>query len=146
VSSPLPARTGVSHTELKPCHCRIAAPQSPDRVAVVHGARRDTYGQLCKRVNCPASVLRDRGLERYDRVAALRPNAPAPLALHHGMPAAGGVLLAINIRLTADEIRYKFEHSDARLPFVDAELEPLVADPVASANRGSWSAIAWAAP
>ena len=44
------------------------------------------------------------------------------------MPAAGGVLVAINYRLSADEIRYILEHSGARVLFVDAELVPLVAD------------------
>jgi acyl-CoA synthetase (AMP-forming)/AMP-acid ligase II len=45
-------------------------------------------------------------LERHDRVAALCPNVPALLELHHAVPEAGGVLVAINVRLSPDEIRY----------------------------------------
>jgi fatty-acyl-CoA synthase len=47
---------------------------------------------------------------------------PALLELHHAVPAAGGVLVAINVRLSPDEIRYILEHSGARALFVAAEL------------------------
>ena len=47
------------------------------------------------------------------------------------MPAAGGVLVAINTRLSATEVRYIVEHSGARMLFLDAEFESLVPEPVA---------------
>jgi fatty-acyl-CoA synthase len=46
--------------------------------------------------------------------------------LHHGVPAAGGVLVAINTRLSSPEIGHILEHSGARMLFVDAELEAMV--------------------
>ena len=129
VSSPWPARSGVSRTELNPvAFLERSAAVNPERVAVVDGERRFTYAQLRERVNRLATALRAGGLERHDRVAALCPNVPALLELHHAVPAAGGVLVAINVRLSADEIRYILEHSGSRVLFVDAELEPLVAD------------------
>jgi fatty-acyl-CoA synthase len=125
-----PMRSGVSRTELDPvAFLYRSAAIHPERVAVVDGARRCTYAQLCERVNRLASALRGRGLERHDRVAALCPNVPPLLELHHAVPVAGGVLVAINVRLGPDEIRYILDHSGARMLFVDAELEPLVADP-----------------
>ena len=45
------------------------------------------------------------------------------------MPAAGGVLVAVNTRLNAEEIGYILGHSGARFLFVDAELVP-VAEPL----------------
>jgi fatty-acyl-CoA synthase len=42
------------------------------------------------------------------------------------VPAAGGVLVAINTRLNSDEIGYILKHSGSRYLFVDAEFEPLV--------------------
>ena len=75
-----------------------------------------------------ASALCSRGLERHDRVAALCPNVPELLELHHAVPAAGCVLVAINVRLSAAEVAYILEHSGSRLLFVDPELEPLVDD------------------
>ena len=132
MSSPWPAGTGVSRSELNPVSFLYrSAALHPERVAVVHGDRRYTYAELGERVNRLASALRSHGLEPHDRVAALCPNVPALLELHHGVPAAGGVLVAINTRLSASEIRHILEHSGARMLFVDAELESLVADPPA---------------
>jgi fatty-acyl-CoA synthase len=120
----------VSRTELSPVSFlwRSAA-LFPARVAVVHGERRLTYAELAERARRLASALRGRGLERHDRVAFLCPNAPALLEAHFGVPAAGGVLVAINVRLAPAEIRFILEHSGARFLFVDAELEQLVRDP-----------------
>jgi acyl-CoA synthetase (AMP-forming)/AMP-acid ligase II len=133
MSSPWPERTGVSRTELNPVSFLYrSAAIHPDRVAVVHGNRRYSYAELGERVNCLASALRGHGLEPHDRVAALCRNIPALLELHHGVPAAGGVLVAVNTRLSSSEVRYILEHSGARMLFVDAELESLVADPPAS--------------
>ena len=130
MSSPWPARTAVSRTELNPVKFLYRSVAiHPKRVAVVHGARRYTYAELGERVNRLASALRGHGLEPHDRVAALCPNIPALLELHHGVPAAGGVLVAINTRLSSAEIQFILEHSGARILLVDAELESLVAEP-----------------
>jgi fatty-acyl-CoA synthase len=98
----------------------------PDRVAVVHEDRRYTYGELGARVNRLASALRRAGLEKGDRVAFICPNIPALLEAHFGVPAAGGVLVALNYRLEARDIGRILEHSGARFVFVDHEFEDLV--------------------
>ena len=109
--APWPARSAVSRTELDPVSfLHRSATVHPDRIAVVDGERRWTYSELRERVNRVASALRGAGLEGRDRVAALCPNVPALLELHHAVPAAGGVLVAINVRLSPDEIRYILEH------------------------------------
>jgi fatty-acyl-CoA synthase len=117
----------VYRTELTPLSflARSAA-VFPDKTAVVHGDRRYAYRELEARVHRLASALRARGLGRHDRVAFLCPNIPAMLEAHYGVPAAGGVLVAINTRLNTDEIGYILQHSGARFLFVDAELEGLV--------------------
>src|SRR3954462_5818404 len=128
--SPWPARTHVSRTELDPTSfLHRTATIHPDRIAVVDGDVRRTYAQLRERVNRLASALRARGLERHDRVAALCSNVPELLELHYAVPQAGGVLVAINTRLSVAEIAYILEHSGARLLFVDDELAPLVPEP-----------------
>jgi fatty-acyl-CoA synthase len=123
-----PTQSGVSRTELNPTSfLHRSATIHPDRVAVVYGDQRRTYAELRERVDRLASALRAQGLERHDRVAALLPNVPELLELHHAVPAAGGVLVAINTRLSAAEIGYILEHSGSRTLFVDPELEPLAA-------------------
>src|SRR4051794_2841085 len=90
-SSPWPAGSGVSRTELDPTSfLHRSATLHGDRVAVVSGELRRTYAQLDERVDRLASALRARGLERHDRVAALCPNVPELLELHHAVPRAAG--------------------------------------------------------
>jgi fatty-acyl-CoA synthase len=117
----------VNRTELSPLSfLERSAYVFPDKTAVIHGARRYSYRQLQERVNRLASALRAAGLERHDRVAFLCPNIPPMLEAHYGVPLAGGVLVAINTRLSSDEIGYILQHSGSRFLFVDAELAALV--------------------
>ena len=103
-----------------------------DKVAVIHGDARQTYGEFSARVNRFASALRRAGLQHGDRVAMLCPNIPAMLAAHFAVPLAGGVLVCVNTRLSAHEIEYILEHSGARFLFVDTEyahqIEPIRAN------------------
>ena len=71
-------------------------------------------------------ALKASGVEPGDRVAYLCPNIPELLVAHFGVPLAGAVLVAINTRLSSEEIRYILEHSGARLLVVDTELTPLL--------------------
>jgi len=121
------AQRHVYRTELTPVSfLERSACVFPDKIAVVHGPRRYTYRQLEERVNRLASALRVAGMKRHDRVAFLCPNTPAMLEAHYGVPGAGGILVAINTRLSSDEIGYILGHSGASFLFVDAELEALV--------------------
>jgi acyl-CoA synthetase (AMP-forming)/AMP-acid ligase II len=97
----------------------------PDKVAVVHEDRRYTYAEFGGRVRRLASALLEAGLEKGDRVAFIAPNIPALLEAHYGVPAAGGVLVAINYRLNAENVGFILEHSGARFVFVDHEFEEL---------------------
>jgi fatty-acyl-CoA synthase len=118
----------VFRTELNPVDLlRRAAYIYPDKVAVVHGERRYTYRQLVERSWQLANGLRAAGLDKGDRVATLLANSPAMLEAHFGVPAAGGILVTINQRLSSAEIGYILEHSGARYLLLDAEFEALVA-------------------
>jgi fatty-acyl-CoA synthase len=117
----------VYRTELTPVSfLERSAYVFPDKVAVVHGARRYTYTQFAERVNRLASALRAAGMGKHDRVAFICPNIPAMLEAHYGVPAGGGVLVAVNIRLSSDEIGYILKHSGSKFLFVDAEFESAV--------------------
>jgi fatty-acyl-CoA synthase len=100
----------------------------PTKVAVVHDDRRYTYGEMGERVRRLASGLRQAGMQKGDRVGFIAPNIPALLEAHYGVPAAGGVLVAINYRLNAEDVRFILEHSGARFVFVDHEFEQLAGD------------------
>jgi fatty-acyl-CoA synthase len=117
----------VYRTELTPMSfLERSAYVFPDKVAVIHGSRHYTYRQFEERVNRLASALRRAGMEKHDRVAFICPNIPAMLEAHYGVPLAGGILVAINIRLSSDEVGYILKHSGSKFLFVDAEFEPVI--------------------
>ena len=117
----------VYRTELTPVSfLERSAAVFPDKVAVIHGERRYTYRQFEERANRLASALRHAGLAKHDRVGFICPNIPAMLEAHYGVLMAGGILVAINIRLSSDEIGYILEHSGAKFLFVDHEFEGLI--------------------
>src|ERR1700748_194621 len=119
----------ANRTELSPLSfLERSALVYPNRVAVVHGDRRYTYCEFRNRANRLASALRQAGLQKGDRVAFICPNIPALLEAHFGVPAAGGVLVALNYRLTAPELAGLLDHSGACFVFVDHEFEHLVAE------------------
>lgn len=116
----------VHRSELTPVSfLERASYMFPDHTAIVHGDRRYTYREFGERVNRLASRLRETDLQKGDRVAFLCPNIPPMLDAHFALPAAGMVLVAINTRLSADEVAYILEHSQAKMLFVDHELEHL---------------------
>ncbi|WP_119067084.1 acyl--CoA ligase family protein [Rubrobacter indicoceani] len=118
----------VYRSELTPVSfLRRASYMFPDHTAVVNAEHRYSYRELEGRVNRLSNRLRDADLEKGDRVAFLCPNIPPLLEAHFALPAAGIVLVAINTRLSADEVAYILEHSQAKMLFVDHELEHLAA-------------------
>ncbi len=119
-----------SRIELSPLNFLHRGAQAlSERPAVVHGRRRYSYGELAERCHRLAGALRSRDLERHDRVAILAPNSPALLEAHYGVPLAGGVLVALNTRLSSREVEYILRDSGSSTLLVDARLAELV-DPI----------------
>ncbi|MDG3011078.1 AMP-binding protein [Rhodococcus sp. D2-41] len=99
-----------------------AAAVHPDATAIVDGPRRLTYGDVADIAARVARTLRERGLRAGESVAFLTPNSAEALIAHFAVPLAGGVLVALNTRLSTDEVSYVLEHSRSRYLFADAEL------------------------
>jgi fatty-acyl-CoA synthase len=94
----------------------------PDAVAAVEGERRFTYRELWERVRRLASALVMKGIQPGDRVAVLAPNSLLTLEAHFGVPLAGGVLVALNTRLGAQELAWILDHCGAKILLADPEL------------------------
>jgi len=99
-----------------------------DKLAVVCGERRYSYHEFADEVTRIARALKASGIEPGDRVAYLCPNIAEMLVAHFAVPLAGGVLVAINTRLSADEVSYICDHSGSRILVVDHELLATAAD------------------
>jgi len=92
----------------------------PDR-----SLHRSTYGTVYRRARSLAGALQRAGLQRGDRVATLMWNHYAHLEAYLGIPAAGGVMNTLNLRLAPREIAYVANHAADRFLIVDDILLPL---------------------
>jgi len=87
--------------------------------------RRHSYGEIAARTRRLAAALLKLGLKRGDRVATLAWNHHAHLECYFGIPAAGGVMHTLNLRLAADELGWIAGDADDRFLIVDDILLPL---------------------
>jgi len=98
----------------------------PNRLAVVHGERRYSWREALERCRRLASALSARGVRRGDTVALMAPNIPEAFEAHFGVPMAGAVLNALNIRLDPDTIAFILRHGEAKVLITDTEFAPVV--------------------
>ena len=84
-----------------------------------------TYGDFYQRARALATVLQDSGIVPRDRVATLMWNHHVHLEAYFGIPAVGGVLHTLNLRLHPDELAYIINHAEDRFLIVDDVLLPL---------------------
>jgi 3-(methylthio)propionyl---CoA ligase len=112
-----------------------AADVFPDRTAVIYGGWRADYAELRRRARRLAAALAGRGVGPGDTVALMLPNVPAMLDAHFGIPMAGAVINALNIRLEAETIAYILDHGEAKVLLTDPEFAGVIADALGRARR-----------
>jgi fatty-acyl-CoA synthase len=93
----------------------------PDRLAIIHGALRQTWSQTYERSRRLASALQKHGIGLGDTVAVILPNTPPMVEAHFGIPMAGAVLNALNTRLDAESIAFMLNHGEAKAVIIDPE-------------------------
>jgi 3-(methylthio)propionyl---CoA ligase len=98
----------------------------PERTAIIHGERRYTWRRSLERCRRLASALAARGIGRGDTVALMAPNVPEAFEAHFGVPMAGAVLNALNIRLDAETIAFILKHGGAKVLITDTEFAPTI--------------------
>jgi len=87
--------------------------------------RRHRFADFHRRTRRLAAALLAAGLQKGDRVATLCWNHYAHLECYFGIPAAGGVMHTLNLRLAPDEIGWIASHAQDRFLVVDDILLPL---------------------
>src|SRR5690242_20805420 len=113
----------MSSPLLLTCMLERAAKLFPD-VEIVSarfdGTRhRYTYRDLHRRSRQLAAALQGAGIVLGDRVATLMWNEHEHLEAYFGVPAVGGVVHTLNLRLHPDEIAYIVNHAEDRFLIVD---------------------------
>lgn len=125
-------KTSANHVPLSPLtFIERSAMVYPDYPAVVYGDVRRNWRETYTRCRQLASALQQRGVGRGDTVAVMLPNIPEMFEAHFGIPLAGAVINALNIRLDADSIAYMLEHGEARVLIADREFQPVVREAIA---------------
>ncbi|MGB0113914.1 MAG: AMP-binding protein [Ilumatobacteraceae bacterium] len=99
---------------------RTAIVDEPDQPAETWGSI--TYREMAARARAMAAGLDALGIGTGERVAMVSHNSARLLTALFGVSGSGRVLVPINFRLVAEEIKYIVGHSGARVLLVDPEL------------------------
>jgi len=105
-----------------------AQERSAGRFAVADGPRRFVYGETHRRATALARCLDSMGVGRGDRVAILAWNGVEFLETTFAVAGLGAVLVPLNVRLAAVEIREILDRCGARV---------LIADPMLALAAGA---------
>jgi fatty-acyl-CoA synthase len=92
----------------------------PDKSLVKHN-----YGQFYDRTRRLAQGLQNLGVRQGDRIATLCWNHHAHLECYFGIPAAGGVMHTLNLRLSPEEIAWIANDAQDKILIIDDVLLPL---------------------
>jgi acyl-CoA synthetase (AMP-forming)/AMP-acid ligase II len=82
---------------------------------------------MARRARAIAAGLDELGIAAGERVAMVSQNSARLLTALFGVSGSGRILVPINFRLVAEEVRYIVEHSGARVLLVDPELDEALA-------------------
>ncbi|KAL3380157.1 hypothetical protein AABB24_000668 [Solanum stoloniferum] len=119
-------KNAANYTALTPLSfLERAAMIYPNRKSLIHGSVEYTWLQTYRRCCKLASALTKRSITFGSTVAVIAPNVPAMYEAHFGIPMAGAVLNAVNVRLNADTIAFLLGHCSAAVVMVDQEFFPL---------------------
>jgi fatty-acyl-CoA synthase len=121
-------RNAANHAPLTPLDFLARTAQVyPEHTAVIHGAQRFTWAETAARCRRLASALVRRGVRPGDCVAVMAPNTPPMFEAHLGVPLAGAMLNALNVRLDANAIAFILDHGEAKLLIADRAFADTVA-------------------
>ncbi|CAN5131599.1 AMP-binding protein [soil metagenome] len=112
-----------------------AAAVYPERPAFVDEADQPApswgslpYAEMARRARNQAAALDRLGVGVGERVAVVSHNSARLLTSFFGVSGSGRILVPINFRLAAEEVRYIVEHCGASLLLVDPEVDEALAE------------------
>ena len=119
-SGPVPKKPkGVESVGGRPADLTVPAAlasratMDPEGTFLIHGDEAVTFGQMETRSEALAASLQGLGIEPGDRVAVVMPSWPEFVISMFAVAKLGAVLVPLNPRLTAEDLRYTLRHSEA---------------------------------
>jgi acyl-CoA synthetase (AMP-forming)/AMP-acid ligase II len=116
-------------------HLRRAEQVYGDRVAIIDEPDQPgeswgsiTYAEMARRARAQAAGLDALGVAQGARVAMVSQNSARLLTAFFGVSGFGRVLVPINFRLVAEEVKYIIEHCGAEVLIIDPELEDALSE------------------
>jgi long-chain acyl-CoA synthetase len=106
-----------------------------DRIAVVDGDRRITYGTLGLMVRSLSSFLISKGIGRGKRVAIFLPNSIEFITGFFSVLSTGAIAVPINTAYKEEEVGFYISHSSAGLTLTEEGLKPLAERVSAGASQ-----------
>lgn len=91
------------------------ARRRPDRIALVEGELRLSFGELWEQARAQAAALVELGIRPGDRVALMAPNTSEFPRAYYAILAAGGVVVPVHLLLSAEEVEHVLRDSGATL-------------------------------
>lgn len=110
--------------------CRVydrAVRSYHDRIAIVDGDRRVTYGEMGAHTNRVARGLAEIGVRKGDRVGLLMPNRYEFIPTLYGIWKAGAAFTQMPTRAAPDDFRYYLNEVEAGTLIYDAAFDDAVA-------------------
>ncbi|MBP1948640.1 long-chain-fatty-acid--CoA ligase [Virgibacillus litoralis] len=100
---------------------RRAVKYYSEKTAVIDGDKQFTYKEFGERTDKLSVALHETGIREGDHVAVMLPNTHYMLESFYGICQLGAAMVPLNYRLTAEDLKYIINHSDAKMLIVDEE-------------------------
>jgi len=98
----------------------------PEKTGVVDGESDFTYAEFNERNNRLCNALLSLDVKKRDHIATLLPNVHESMESHYAISKLDCVIVAMNTRLSPNELEHIINHSDSRLLIVDWEYAHLI--------------------
>jgi len=99
-----------------------------DKIAIVSDDQQMTFGELFNQINRVAGGLIAKGIRHGDRIAVLSKNCSELFTLMGAIAGVGAIMVPINFRLVASEIKQILTNTEPVMLFFNQEFEQTISE------------------
>jgi len=109
-------------------YLRLSAGRFPEKVAIISGKERWTYGLINQNSDRLANALEGMGVKRHDRVVVFLDNSPESVISLYGILKAGGTFVILNGSMKSKKLGYILRDSGATALIAHVDKKEVVQD------------------